>query len=165
MTADDLVALWKPVLANLLAKCDLVGDDFPGLDEPGWQGTFQGPEGAVEEAMQTPRQLLAHLIVASYEVPKAFIGQEGFEGVREVSLSLREATPSALKSALAARVERTAELLGGLSEAQLGEERETPFGRVNLAQMLSLGAFHVMHHKAQLMLYLRLRGIRPGRFL
>lgn len=165
MTVAELSRLWNLSLESLASKLDLVPDDHPALDEPSWSGRFASPAGEVEEQALTPRQLLVHLVVISYEVPRAFAEGTGFEPVKAASAALASAAPSALAAALRERIPRTLAMLEALGDARLAETIQTPLMTAPLGEVLMLTLFHVVHHKGQLMHELRRLGVRPGRFI
>jgi len=165
VTVAELNRLWKVSLEGLAAKLELVPDDHPLLDQPVWSGQFQGPQGLLDEAALTPRQLMVHLAVISYEVPRAFAEGTGFEPVKAASAELAGAAPSALATALRERIPKTLGMMEALGDARLAETVETPLMTAPLGEILMLTLFHVVHHKGQLMMELRRMGIRPGRFI
>lgn len=60
-----------------------------------------------------------------------------------------------------------AEAIGELSEEELTEEREPPFpdAPFKIVRDLLLGAFaHTVHHRGQMVVYLRLNGVKPPQF-
>ena len=165
MTAAELSHLWQVSLASLAEKLALVPDDQIGLDEPLWSGTFDGPQGPLTEQALTPRQLMTHLVVISYEVPKVFIEGGGFEIVKAATGALAGAAPSALLTALQERAPKTLAMIEALDEAALAETKATPLITGTLAEIILLTLLHVAHHKGQLMIELRRMGLRPGRFI
>lgn len=164
MNNQDLLTLWMPAVTGLPDKLRLIPDDAPLLDTPSWSGTFDKGGEAVAEQAQTPRELLVHLVVASYEVPLAFI-QGDFSAVGAAAQPLQGQPPSVLADALEQRIAKLQELLASLSDKELAAPRQTPFHQGDLGGMLALGVLHLQHHKGQLALEMRRMGLRPGRFL
>jgi uncharacterized damage-inducible protein DinB len=165
MTNADLQGMWTPVLDSLGAYLERIPDDVDGLDQPLWTGCFEAPDGAKDETCMTPRQLMVHCLVASWEVPYALATGEGFGAVKAASAELADAAPSALRAALAQRQQKMADFLAGLDQAALDAPRQSPLGEMSGAQALGRALLHLMHHKGQLSVFMRFLGVRPGRFL
>jgi uncharacterized damage-inducible protein DinB len=165
MTGADLCQLFRPLLDSLDKYFALVPDDLAGLDQPCWQGEFQTPDGAKAEAALTLRQLMVHLLVASYEVPRVMAGASTFDEVRAVAGQLAGQAPSALRAGLAERRDKTLALLADLDESALAATRQLPFGQLTGTEALLRAALHIAHHKGQMSVVLRHCGIRPGAFL
>lgn len=165
MTSQDLRTSWTPLLANLAEKMRLFPDDHPRLDEPLWAGAFPGPTGPLEETALTPRELLVHCAVAAHHVPLVFIDGTDFAPVKSAADEMAGLAPGALAAGVESRAPLLLARFDGLDEATIAGLRETPLGTRSLAELLVFAAYHVVHHKSQLMVYLRTIGIRPGRFL
>lgn len=165
MTRVELQQLWLPLFDNLVEKARLVPADHPALDQPFWSGEFQKADETVTEQSLTPRELLAHLAVAACEVPHALLGGGDFTPVREAFERLKTVSPEAIADEIAAGRERISTLLDGLDQESLDKLVTTPFGDRPVSGVLLFSALHVEHHKGQLMLALRLLGVRPGRFI
>ncbi len=165
MTVAELSRLWQVSLESLATKLELAPDEHPALDVPVWSGRFEGPQGWLEEQALTPRQLMVHLVVISYEVPRAFAEGSGFEPVKTASAALAGAAPAALAAALRERIPKTLAMFAALGDERLAETVQTPLMNAPLGEILMLTLFHVAHHKGQLMIELRRLGVRPGRFI
>lgn len=165
MTRVELQQLWLPLFDNLVEKARLVPDEHPLLDQPFWSGEFAKVGETVTEQSLTPRELLALLAVAACQVPHALLGGGDFTPVREAFERLRTQTPAAIADEIAAGKERISVVLEGLDQEALDKLVTTPFGDRPVSGVLLFSALHVEHHKGQLMLVLRLLGVRPGRFI
>ncbi len=165
MTRDELAAWWQTMTANFIEKLSLIPDDTPQLDEPLWQGKFTSERGEVEEAMMPVRQLIAHCVVGSCDVPLALAGGGGFEPVKEAFAAIKDEPISRLKALAEERAATLQAYIAGLSEADLARPQTTPLGTRTVAEILQFTSLHFFHHKAQLMQAMRFLGIRPGRFI
>ncbi|NUQ01501.1 MAG: DinB family protein [Armatimonadetes bacterium] len=165
MTRADVMGIWQPLAASLLEKVKMIPDDAPGLDTPAWEGTFHDGEREKQEAMLTPRQLIAHCTVATYDVPRALVMGEGFEQIRTAGAELAKLNPSGLAQALEQRIAKLMEFLQNLPDERFEEDVATPLGTFSVGQVLARAALHVTHHKGQLHVVMRLMGLRPGRFI
>ena len=165
MTRGELLGLWEPLLNSLQAVFEAIPDTPPNLGEPLWQGTFETPEGPKDEAAMPLGQLMAHLVVSSYEVPMVLGGKATFDDVRAAGEQLAGASVPELRAALAERVPKALALIGEGDDAELAEVRQLPFGPLTVGDAYMRGALHLVHHKGQLSVLARLAGARPGRFI
>ena len=165
MTRVELLGLWEPLLASLQAVFAAIPDDPANLREPLWQGTFETADGPKEETAMTLGELMAHLVVSSYEVPLVLAGKASFDDVRAAGGPLAEASVPELRAALAERVPKTLALMSDGDDADLAEVRQLPFGPLAVGDAYVRGALHLVHHKGQLSVLARLAGARPGRFI
>ncbi|MCC7494501.1 MAG: DinB family protein [Fimbriimonadaceae bacterium] len=164
MTRDEVRHLWGLTASAIVAKAKLLDEATPKLDEPFWSGTFDGPQGPLEEQAMTLRETLVHLCIALWEVPRALVEGTGFEPVKEASAALQGSSIANLQAALAEREAKLLAWLETLSTERLAEVVETPLGAKSVGEVLLFTALHATHHKGQLMQLLRLSGVRPGRF-
>ena len=162
MTSADLLALYQPLLNGTLGYFRKVSDDTPHLDDALWSGTFDTPDGPKEETAQSLRQVMAHCVIGTYEVPRAMVDGT-FERVPAAAAALAGLAPSDLTAKLEAATAEVLALIGGLDEAALAESRTTPLGTTSVGVALCLAATHLAHHKGQMTVLLRRAGLRPGR--
>ncbi len=165
MTREQLLSLWQPSLAALERAFAVLPDEPDNIDTPLWSGTFETPQGEKQEQALTLRQLLAHLVVSAYEVPLGLSGFGQMSQVGQLQPVLRQKSVPELRAELADRVARMIEFLNGLDEAELNVTRELHGGTRNVGEALGRAALHLVHHKGQLSIYVRLAGGRPGMFL
>lgn len=165
MTGAELVPLWESVLKSLEVHVGRIPDDVADLDKSLWQGTFTTPDGPRDESGLSLRALLAHLVIASYEVPNAMVSGTGFGPVKAAGEQLSTLPPSGLHAALVERIPQTLALVGGLDEAALAQPRQLPFGELKVGDALQRALLHLVHHKGQLAQHMRQVGVRPTAFL
>ena len=166
MTSSELTDLWTPILKSLQHLFSVLPDDNPQLDQPLWEGSFTDDKGEEKhERAMTTRELMAHLVMSSYEFPAAMCGREDFAKAKEMGEVLKSAAPAVMRIALDERVDKMLAFIAALSDDELAEVAKGPMGEKPVGTTLAVGALHLVHHKGQLAMMARLLGARPGRFL
>ncbi len=113
----------------------------------------------VEDVMSF-REMVAHIAGSSVMMSNNFLEE------RETNIDLEkpDMSKSELKDAVAASFDFAAEGFKSLSEEQLAETIEVFGSTISRRQALALIDTHMIHHRGNLVVYLRLNGIKPPQF-
>ena len=112
-----------------------------------------------DDQMSFKEQLL-HMIANMMWLSSSYLGGNALEeNIREGSFSKAEVL-GILRKAFGS----SADAVEKLKASQLDEEVDFFAGPMNKRQILTLMNDHLIHHRGQLVVYLRLNGIQPPRY-